>query len=816
MWGNRLACLVTALALWGWSTPVGAAASQIVEVRFEGSVGQMTVLRDLERLSTQYVLDPNPAGAPSLPWKMAVTTDNVGSSGEPGLVVLAAETLAVDGYIPPAQPDQISSDTSQPRPEVASDDSIYVRDVWYPNGGVLAFPPGEIMGRNAAAFLWCPFRYNALRGQLIVVRRGLIQWVGDGATSPPLEPADTVAAADDIKDIILPLPGLDVPNGPLQTPGPEGSPSWVCSGDVPLGVSYVIVTKESYIESVRPLAQWKARRGIAAGIATIERITEQYPAVDPAAAIREYLKAAYAAGLKWVTLAGDENIVPIRYAYAGYESSASDLHQFQICDLYYGELDGDWDANGNGIWGEYFGDKAQIYAELFIGRLPFANTSEAETMIEKIIAYERGPDDAAYLGRELSVSADQMRDWSNGIGQQRLVANAMPAWLTHDLSSMVESPSGIDSSPLSPDGPAFDTRLASGYGWVNYYVHGRTDGFIVRSSGYLNQPRNYVFTFGANGDGSGHINDILASPYPGIHLSIACDQGAFDLDSPPFAPGVQRSVAEGLLLIPQGGAVAFVGQSRWGWVSSSYKLVQKFYEYVNDSTVPNHIGVYQSLAKLAFPSLRDMNYGNDLFGDPEMPTWRQAPREWTIAAPTTYGSGEFPWTIEAHDDAGGALPGALTTVSIGDSIWTLGMTNGSGAITGTLLLPTVPEAILTVSKPGYKVFVDTIPHEIIADVWDGGNQTPNRFQLLPNAPNPFNPSTLLSFVLPRTEHVTLVVYDILGRPVQTVVNGPLEAGAHQVEFDSAGRSGTTLSSGVYFAQLRAGKNVQVRKMALVK
>lgn len=69
-----------------------------------------------------------------------------------------------------------------------------------------------------------------------------------------------------------------------------------------------------------------------------------------------------------------------------------------------------------------------------------------------------------------------------------------------------------------------------------------------------------------------------------------------------------------------------------------------------------------------------------------------------------------------------------------------------------------------------------------------------------NYPNPFNPATTIRYNLPASGHVTLKVYDILGREVATLINGEQQAGKHTVTFN-----GSTLSSGVYFYRLEAGK-----------
>jgi aminopeptidase N len=92
-----------------------------------------------------------------------------------------------------------------------------------------------------------------------------------------------------------------------------------------------------------------------------------------------------------------------------------------------------------------------------------------------------------------------------------------------------------------------------------------------------------------------------------------------------------------------------------------------------------------------------------------------------------------------------------------------------------------------------------------------GEERPLAFELGQNYPNPFNPSTTVEFQVPVKSHVTLTLYDVLGRLVRTVVDETREAGLHTVVLD-----GRSLASGVYLYRLSAGQTVAVRKMIVVK
>ena len=91
------------------------------------------------------------------------------------------------------------------------------------------------------------------------------------------------------------------------------------------------------------------------------------------------------------------------------------------------------------------------------------------------------------------------------------------------------------------------------------------------------------------------------------------------------------------------------------------------------------------------------------------------------------------------------------------------------------------------------------------------NQTPESFTLSQNYPNPFNPSTSIRYSVPRESEVSLVVYDVTGREVETLVRGMKHAGTYEVRFTAS-----HLPSGVYFYRLIAGSTVETRKMMLVK
>ena len=90
-------------------------------------------------------------------------------------------------------------------------------------------------------------------------------------------------------------------------------------------------------------------------------------------------------------------------------------------------------------------------------------------------------------------------------------------------------------------------------------------------------------------------------------------------------------------------------------------------------------------------------------------------------------------------------------------------------------------------------------------------EMPMQFLLSQNYPNPFNATTVIQYNLPSASNVRIDIYDILGRKVETLVQGEQPAGYHQVVWDTE-----DISSGMYFYRIQAGEYAETRKMVVLK
>lgn len=129
----------------------------------------------------------------------------------------------------------------------------------------------------------------------------------------------------------------------------------------------------------------------------------------------------------------------------------------------------------------------------------------------------------------------------------------------------------------------------------------------------------------------------------------------------------------------------------------------------------------------------------------------------------------------------------------------------------TLVNPTVA-TLGTVKIPPYSSKIWAVEYTTTSiETRPGDTERGEVFELHPNYPNPFNPSTVIGFQLSVFGKTRLAVYDVLGREVATLIDGPMSAGSHSITFDATG-----LASGIYLVELRAEGMSRTRLISLVK
>jgi hypothetical protein len=112
--------------------------------------------------------------------------------------------------------------------------------------------------------------------------------------------------------------------------------------------------------------------------------------------------------------------------------------------------------------------------------------------------------------------------------------------------------------------------------------------------------------------------------------------------------------------------------------------------------------------------------------------------------------------------------------------------------------------------------VAAIPSPVTVIEEDRTTTLPQSFSLSQNYPNPFNGETVIRFALPASGEVELTIYNLAGQQVAVLAEGAREAGSYTLRWDGRDERGRELASGVYLYRLRAGAQVEFRKLALVR
>jgi hypothetical protein len=440
---------------------------------------------------------------------------------------------------------------------------------------------------------------------------------------------------------------------PTDAPSLESSP-----------VDYLIVTNDALSGEYLRLADWKTRKGMRAVVRTTEWIQQNCRnGVDLAETIRFYLRDAYEKwGTRWVLLGGDTNVIPVRYAYSTYLGDVN----YVAADLYFACLDGSWNEDHDDRWGEAVSDNTDLYAELYVGRLPTSTVSDAAIMIDKVMSYESAlerdyTDELLLLGEVLFPP-----DWSEGEG---IVLDGAALSESLYVSVLSDQPLQVTrayesytlysgSVPLSKQ-VAIDSMNA-GPGVVNHIGHG------------------YRFNFSC-GDVSlvTHDADALTNQNKLFVLIMAdCFVSQFDYDC----------LAEHFMRNPNGGAVATIGASHKEFPAIDAYYMDDFYELLYDQRV---VKIGEAFAKSRLNHTPWAEMGNNvhlwthylytLLSDPDLAVWTNRVDTVTVSHAATVGLGAS--NILVHVSADGLpVDSAVVCLYRPDEDFQFGATDTSGEV----------------------------------------------------------------------------------------------------------------------------------------
>ncbi|MCK5786774.1 MAG: T9SS type A sorting domain-containing protein [Candidatus Sabulitectum sp.] len=341
------------------------------------------------------------------------------------------------------------------------------------------------------------------------------------------------------------------------------------------GVDYLIITNEDYVDETVTLESLLEERELSFQTLTVQEIDGSWEGTDVQEDIRNCIKHyALNEGTAFVLLAGDETIVPVREVYTECEG----LSELAPSDLYYSDLDGSWDGNGNGIYGE-FADSLDLYADVLLGRLLFSTPEGAVAIFEKNTAYASVGSSETWYRNAVLCGANLFPDIGYvGAKGCEIMAEEFPS--TFSLTKAYELSVGDYPDTYFP-------VLYDGAGWNHYAGHGNDRGvYWINSSGIMTISRMDGF------DNQGRT---------GIHSCIGCHTGDFT------DPGI--CLADTLLTLANGGGVAGFFNTSWGWegywpeIGSSERLCNNTVEQVYQNKASS-LGLAYTVAKdLEIPNM---------------------------------------------------------------------------------------------------------------------------------------------------------------------------------------------------------------------
>jgi len=625
---------------------------------------------------------------PQLPVKQISLLLPAGSRVEEVIVKGAqGELLSGEYQILPVQPPRILSMMQEPIPFVQPQPRIYQRSAEYPGKLVEYTGAGYLGGHQLANVLIYPVQYLPAENRIKFYTQVefTIRYSAGGKEALPIRHRST--AVSQVYQTILNRATINPDLGRLNFKPKEMGKSIVPPGDF----EYVIITAASFVSTFQPLADWKTQKGVPAQIVTTDWIYSNYSGYDNAEKVRNFIKDAYQNwGTLWILLGGDTNVVPDRSTWAmdceaGMHSDENNVR----CDLYFSDLDGTWDANGNHIYGEVE-DSVDLYADVFVGRASCSNVSKAQALVNKLLTYEKTP--PADYTTDMLFLAEIL--WSSPYTN---------SGISKDMIDELYVPSQFD--PI--------TKLYEDLGNENYtsVMAALNDGQNI-----VNHDGHCWYTVMGVGSGSLSPSDMDAlhnGPRNSILYSIGCWPAAIEYDC----------IAEHFINNPNGGGVAFIGNTRYGWGSPgnpkygySDRFDQQFYASLFAKDIYRIGATVADMKAFYVPFSRQENvyrwcqYQVVLLGDPEMPIWTDTPQTLIVQHPDTIisGSSRFPVTVCGGSGSMEPVEGALVCLMKGDEVYQRGLTDAQGQILLDISPSSAGEMYLTVTAHDFLYHTDAV------------------------------------------------------------------------------------------------------------
>jgi len=320
---------------------------------------------------------------------------------------------------------------------------------------------------------------------------------------------------------------------------------------------------EDFENACKPLAEWKNQKGVKTLILSNYSL---YPGEDNQSKIRNMIKSYYKSeGIRWVLLAGDaqDDLIPIRYIFnhdtgniisdnekVGIYPTQEQNNKYKPTDLYYADLTGNWDSDGDGVYGEHFFifDEINWIPEVYVGRLPANDVNELSIMINKTLKYEKDPEIGDWMNRTLlagGISEYPSTGDLDGEDEARLTTYILQNYVPDQMNFTHLCRTTSEYTPPEPyqdlNINSFNDSFNEGYSTLLFAGHGCHNKFA---------------------DAVGDIYTILDAQdcsninNPSLIYADACTTACYDVNS------YDDNMGEVLIKNAEGGAIGYIGGLR--------------------------------------------------------------------------------------------------------------------------------------------------------------------------------------------------------------------------------------------------------------
>ncbi len=474
---------------------------------------------------------------------------------------------------------------------------------------------------------------------------------------------------------------------PSEAPGTRFAPT--------RDAALLLITSASLQEAWVPFAEWKTQQGKATALITIDEITEHYKAESVREAIRLCVRDHIEnRGTRWVLLGGDSvgdgGLVP-----GGHTTFHAQEPQGIPTDIVYLSPT-DWDADGDGVHGEWGEDDDAITypdGSVGLGRVPVRTSADVEAYTQKVIAYESAYPEGAFATTMVYTCTDTPAYPKVRASWDRHVSRAWAGEAHRYFNT--ETPWDEEGAPGSHD--LSDQNFVGlinerSAGKLHVHGHGLLDRWILERSAFMADDVHHLKNAGA---------------YPLI-TTVSCNTGEYDSPRDP-------SIVELMLRTPDAGSVAIVAPVRTGkphfHKRSDFRLMvtegkldgttmtmTRYWELGLGESLTTGEALMRSKSTLAGDAATSPNYHLclceiNLLGDPTLPMRPEPARTPTLEVPARLTPGVREFTVSTD------APGATVCVWLAGDVYEVVQADGSGDARLTVEAESTGDMLVTVSGP---------------------------------------------------------------------------------------------------------------------